>query len=371
MRCLIVVPSLRRAGAETQAVDLANGLAELGHCIQVFSFMDDIEQQYRLHGAIRFHHHLRKHKYSIDYIAKLAHLIDEEEIDVIHTVIQYCALISSLAVRLSKRKPPVIAAIHTTTNHDLKSELADRLLYKHVLNSASKVVFVCKFQREHWVAKFSSLRTNSIVVYNGIDAHRFNSEDYISAGRELRAKLAIAPDAFVFCCIAGFRPEKGHDLLLKAFAELPNHAVLLLAGDGVLRPEIEKLVSKLAITERVTLLGNISDVRPLLATSDTSILASTSETFSMAMLESLAMRTPMIAPHIGGLAEAIVDGETGMLFPGGNCSALKKNMLAMMGLGSRLEPMGRSGEQKVQDEFGFDRMIRESEAVLLSVIDPN
>jgi glycosyltransferase involved in cell wall biosynthesis len=180
--------------------------------------------------------------------------------------------------------------------------------------------------------------------------------------------MGIAPGAFAFCCIAGFRPEKGHDLLLTAFAELPQSAILLLAGDGIKRAEIEKLLTRLGIAERVKLLGNLSDVRPLLAASNASVLASTSETFSMAMLESMAMRTPMIAPRIGGLAEAIVDGKTGLLFPSGDIHALKACMLKMTRMGSQLETMGRLGEKKVREEFVFDRMIRESESILLDAI---
>jgi len=369
MRCLIVVPSLRRAGAETQAIDLANGLASRGHSTHVFSFMTGTDQRNRLDRAVKFHYHLRKQKYSIEYIAKLTRLIDEEQIDVIHCVIQHSALVSWIAAKLSKRMPPLVAAIHTTINYDVKSELADRLLYRHVLNRAASVVFVCKHQQEHWLEKYQSLSARSVVVYNGIDAKRFNSEGFALAGHELRNRLAIDQDMFMFCCIAAFRPEKGHDLLVKAFAGLPQHAVLVLAGDGIVRSKIEKLVKQLAVTERVKLLGNLSDVRPLLAASDASILASTAETFSMAMLESLAMRTPVIAPHIGGLSEAIVDGETGMLFPVGDYHSMTKSMLTMMKSSRLLETMGRLGEQKVRREFSLDTMIRESESVLFNAID--
>lgn len=76
MRCLIVVPSLRRAGAETQAVDLANGLALRGHEVHLCSFQPQLDQKGRLADAVRFHHVPRKGKYDLSLIVAIAAIID-------------------------------------------------------------------------------------------------------------------------------------------------------------------------------------------------------------------------------------------------------------------------------------------------------
>jgi glycosyltransferase involved in cell wall biosynthesis len=369
MKCLIVVPSLERGGAEVQAVNLANGLARRGHTVHIFTFVGANDQLERLDREVEFHYIPRKHKFSTGYIFKLGRIIEREEIDVIHCVIQFTALVSWIATRRLSRRPPIIAAIHTTTYFDFRSEVFDAILYQHILKRMEKVVFVSRFQKEHWIARFPSLAKNAVVVYNGIEVKDFEREEFEAAGRILRSELAIANDKFVFCCIARFRPEKGHLRLLKSFAKLPPGPYLLLAGDGPLRSEIEKLIRRLAINERVKLLGDLSDVRPLLAACNASILASTSETFSMAMLESLAMRAPMLAPRVGGLPEAIIDGETGLLFDADDDKSLERGMSKMTKLGLQLERMGRCGETKVRREFGFDRMIEESESVLLDAID--
>ena len=58
--CLIVVPSLMRAGAETQAVDLANGLADRGHLVHLCSFEPQLDQRNRVSEKVKFHHIRRK-----------------------------------------------------------------------------------------------------------------------------------------------------------------------------------------------------------------------------------------------------------------------------------------------------------------------
>jgi glycosyltransferase involved in cell wall biosynthesis len=365
MKILIVVPSLHRAGAETQAVDLANGLAKRGHVLHVFSFLPENEQKSRLDPSVRFHNSLRKGKFGTRFIRDLARVIDDESIDVVHSVMQISALASWIAIKLADRSPRNVVAIHTTLNYDLKSEIADRLVFVPVLRTAERVVFVCKHQRDYWIKRYAFLASRSVVIYNGIDTSFFDPTGFEQSASELRERFGIGSAAFVFCCIARFRPEKGHDRLLRAFAELPGDPVLVLAGDGERKAPTERLARDLNVDHRVKWLGNVSDVRPLLVASDVSVLASTAvETFSIAMLESLAMCTPMIAPRIGGLAEAIDDGRSGWIFPVADGIALLEKMRYAMEVSGSLKSMGEFGRNRVKEDFSIEKMSVESESVL-------
>ena len=328
MRCLIIVPSLKRAGAETQAIDLANGLSSSGHDVHLCSFEPQLDQRERLSEAVHFHHVRRKAKYDLSLIAGIAAIIDRENIEVIQGVLQFAVLVAWLAAKRSARRPPVVAAIHTTTNRGLKEELQDRLLYRWILGRLPAVVFVCNFQRDYWVKKYPGLQSLSRVVHNGIDISRFRRSDFALSAQDLRAKLGIPEGAFVFSCIAAFRPEKAHRLLIDAFSSLPGDTYLILAGDGAERPGIEAAVHAAGLDDRVFFLGNVADVRPVIVASISTVLPSTSvETFSMAMLESMALEVPMIATTIGGLGEAIIHRVTGLLCPPGDAASLGMQML--------------------------------------------
>lgn len=369
LRCLVLVPSLVRAGAETQAVDLANGLAASGHRMHLCCFEKELDQRQRLSDAVHFHHVPRNSRFDRTLPDRLARLIDDQQIDVVQGVLQFATLLAWLAAGRSTAKPAVVAAVHTTLNRGLKQELQERLLYQRVLRRLQAIVFVCEHQQQHWIGKYPALATLSTVVHNGLDPERFRHSDYSEAGRRTRAELSIGPDCFVVSCIAGFRPEKGHRLLVDAFSRVSGDACLVFAGDGALRPGIEELALQSNLGDRTRFLGNIPDTRPLIAASNATVLASTAvETFSMAMLESMAMGVPMIAPEIGGLPEAIVHNETGLLFPVGDTPALAARLRQVVQRPAEAARMGRLAQRKLREEFTLARMVAGSERVLRAAV---
>jgi glycosyltransferase involved in cell wall biosynthesis len=369
MNCLIVVPSLRRAGAETQAVDLANGLSLTGHTVHLCSFEPQLEQVGRLVESVRFHHVRRRSKYDFSPAGGIAEIIDRAAIDVVQGVMQFAVLFAWLGASRSRARPPVVAAIHTTVNRGLKDELHDRYLYRRILRRLPALIFVCENQSAYWTAKFPELREAARVVYNGVDPRQFRREEFVSPARRLRADLGIPADAFVFACIAAFRPEKGHKYLIDAFARQPPNTYLLLAGEGERMSAARDLVRAAGLDGRVRFLGSVRDVRPVIVASSATILASTAvETFSMAMLESMALEVPMIATRIGGLAEAIVDGKTGLLCPPGDAGQLAAKM--QMLVDNRLDAgaLGRAASAMVSECFTLERMVSRNAAVLVEAM---
>jgi glycosyltransferase involved in cell wall biosynthesis len=301
----------------------------------------------------------------VSLIDRVGQIIDKENIEIVQGVMLFATLIGFLASKKSSVRPPVIAAVHTTINRGMKQEIQERLLYSKILRRLPAVVFVCEHQRAHWTHKYPMLRTIATVVHNGVRLDHFRRESFEDAAPELRAKLGIPAEAVVFCCIAAFRPEKGHKLLIDAFSEVADDAFLLFAGDGNLRPAMEEYIQAKGLKGRTRFLGNVPDVRPVIVASDSSILASTAvETFSIAMLESMALGVPMIAPRIGGLPEAIIHGETGLLFDVGNSSELVECMRQIVTRPQEARRMGRFAEEKVTAEFTTAKMVEGSEAVL-------
>jgi glycosyltransferase involved in cell wall biosynthesis len=193
----------------------------------------------------------------------IAHLIDSEQIDLIHCTMQFSLLMGWVARRRAKRKPPLVCAIHITRNKDMKTELQDRLLYHWLLLACDKLIFVCETQRMHWISKFSGLADKAEVVHNGVDLDYFNAQAFNIERTSFRKRHRIADDAVVFCCIAGFRSEKGHLILLQSFAKVlaafPN-ACMVLAGDGPTRQAAHEYAGRHGIAKHVVFTGNVSDV---------------------------------------------------------------------------------------------------------------
>lgn len=366
LSALFVVPSLRRAGAETQLVELLNGLDEGRFAKSLFTFHPDLSQKDRLHGD-SIVHLARNRRSRLDFrpLVSLAKIIRRRRADVVHCTLQIAVFWGWMACLLSFRKPFLAAAVHTTLNRSRREEAFDRLLYRWALMACRRVIFVCHRQREHWVAKYPFLKGRSVVIYNGIDPVWYSPEPAAPAGRDLRRKLGIPESAQVIACVAGFRPEKGHAHLLAAFAGLEGRPHLLLAGDGETLPAARRWAGEADVTDRIHFLGAVADVRPVLAAADVTVLASTAvETFSMAMLESLSMETPVVGTRIGGFEEAVEDGRSGLAIPPGDSAALQDALRQILSNPESRAEMGRHGRRMVWKRFSRRRMIRETERVL-------
>ena len=371
MRILFIIPGLGRGGAETQLVDLINHLDHDRFDIRLASFTPYLDQLDRLNiDSDRFFHLLRKKKLDFSVINNIARLIDEHEIDVVHCTMQFALLMGWLALRRSQRKPQLMATIHTTKNVMLKTELLDRFVYRWILRKCCKVVFVCHTQADYWVSKFPELKDKSEVVYNGVDAQKYSVKAVAGRDLELRKNLGISESAPILSCIAGFRREKGHSLLIDAFHQADlRDAVLVLAGDGKLRPQLETQIADLGLESRVVLAGVMADVRPLLRASQLSVLASTAvETFSIAMLESMAMQVPVLATNIGGLREAITPGATGDLLEPGNIEEMTQKIRSLMSDAAKCEQMGIAARALVMEKFRNAEMAAQMDRLYLDAV---
>lgn len=129
----------------------------------------------------------------------------------------------------------------------------------------------------------------------------------------VRATLGVSQRTPVVLCVARLEPQKRHDVLLRAWAVLGCEAVLLLAGDGSLRPDLEWYRDDLGLGDRVRFLGNRFDVPDLLAAADLTVLTSDWEGMPVAVLESLAASRPVVATDVDGVREAV--GPGGIVVP--------------------------------------------------------
>lgn len=366
---LFIVPSLRRAGAETQVVDLVNGLDPEVFHVHLLAFQPFLDQLERLdRDNITFHHVLRKGKLDWSLARKVAELIDQFSIGIVHTTLQYSLLYGWLGRVLSKHKPALIAAIHTTISADRKEEVQNRLVYQWLLRRCNHVVFVCNKQREYWLERYPFLTKASSVLYNGVDPAILDPKYDAKPAVPGRDSLGIPVDAFVIVCVAGFRKEKGHHILVKAVSRLDEEVYLIFAGDGDLRPAIEKQVEEAGLGQRTRFLGVVNDIRMVLSIADVSVLASTAvETFSMAMLESMAMQVPVVGSDIGGMSEAVIPGKTGFLVVPGDVDDLSAKLAELSADRSRAIEMGAAGRRLVMQSFSKHRMVDETTELLLAV----
>jgi glycosyltransferase involved in cell wall biosynthesis len=162
--------------------------------------------------------------------------------------------------------------------------------------------------------------------------------------------------------IGRVEPQKGVDVLIRAFAEIED-ATLLVVGDGSERGRLEELARDLGVSERVEWKGWSDDARGYLPSLDVFVLPSRNEGFPLALLEALLAGTAVVASDVGSVAEAVQDGVTGLLVPPDDHEALTqalRRLLADEALGRRL---GEQGRQAVRTRFTADHMARAFESL--------
>ena len=187
-------------------------------------------------------------------------------------------------------------------------------------------------------------------IWNSVDTSRFQ---YRGPADDLHA-----------VSVARLSPEKDFATLLRAVSLVRDRQPqlrLTLVGDGGERPVLESLTDELDLRSCVTFLGERRDIPEQLATAGFFVSSSRTEGISLTLLEAMGVGLPIVTTDVGGNPEVVVDGETGMIVPPQEPSALADAIDAMCKRRETWAAMGRAGRDRVVTEFEIGRMVRQYE----------
>ena len=186
------------------------------------------------------------------------------------------------------------------------------------------------------------------VIHCGLDAGYFDEDP------------SPLPQKVSFLCVGRLSPEKGHFLLLDAFAEIyANHPEtrLVFAGDGPMRPQIEARIDALGLNKAVEITGWIDakQVKSELGRTTALVQPSLIEGLPVVIMEAMARKRPVISTFIAGIPELVLPGETGWLVPAGEIIDLAKAMEQVIATDREtLIRMGETGHARARDRHLVD-----------------
>jgi glycosyltransferase involved in cell wall biosynthesis len=198
------------------------------------------------------------------------------------------------------------------------------------------------------------------VIHNGIDLTRFQQN---GDPREALSRLNLETilDRPVITMVANFEYRiKDHSMLLRAAQRVIRNvpeAVFVIAGEGILREETERVAAEMGLKESCLFIGRCSSVPDLLQASDICVLSSQAEGFSNAILEYMAAGRPVVATDVGGANEAIVEGRTGYLVRACDDQTMAERIVSLLRDPDRRTAMGRNGRQLVEERFSCDKRL--------------
>ena len=197
------------------------------------------------------------------------------------------------------------------------------------------------------------------VIPSGIETNQFS--DVPSTPRLSQCTAGVT----VIGSVGILEERKGHHCLLKAAARLKAKGLRLsyrIAGAGSLRQQLERQVASRGLTDNVEFLGFVHDTPAFLAGIDLFVMPSLFEGLGVAALEAMAAGKPVIASRVGGLAESVVDGVTGLLVAPGDDAQLADAIEKLHLEPARAVALGRHGRERAQRHFSLEQMALSNEA---------
>jgi glycosyltransferase involved in cell wall biosynthesis len=286
---------------------------------------------------------------------RLARWLREQRVAVLQTHLFDAGVVGLVAGRLA-RVPLVVSTRHHSDFHFVSGTRAHVMIDALTARFADRVVVLAQAVRNHLVVR-EGVRPDKIdVIVQGFDFAALRGTDEGRA--RVRAELGL-DESFVVGVVAAFYPGKGHAHLFAAaralVGEIPNLKLLLVgAGD---RDAIDAMAREHGLEGRVVAAGFRRDVAACLRAMDVVVHPSLSEAFCQAIIEALAAERPVVATNVGGVSEAIVDGEHGLLVPPADPGAIAAALRRLYRDPALARRLAADGHRAATERFTVDGMI--------------
>ena len=282
------------------------------------------------------------------------------------------ALIVGRAARMLQSVPVLVGTLHGLKMYNVRGTgFRAREILTSVSDRLSDVTTaVCNAAARHYRSSRTVSAARMRVVPNGVDTVRFQRDPEVR--RRMRAHLKIADGDFAWLMVGRFQPVKDHYTMLRAFVTVLAHrpnSQLLLAGDGPFEKEMSELAQALGIGASVRFLGYRADIAELMNAADAFVLSSMFEAMPLVLLEAGASGLPAVATDVGGNADVIEDGVTGLLCPPGDPDSLAHTMIRLAALSAYdRDNMGLRAAAHVKDNYGFERIVDQWELLYADLL---
>jgi glycosyltransferase involved in cell wall biosynthesis len=369
IRILFVIGTLDVGGAETQLVELITRL-DRGRFDPVLCCLATTGPliQRLLSAGVRVHIlGFRGFRNGGSWLGMLPHVVStlwrffrimrSERPSIVHGVLFWAYVLGAFAGRAAG-VPVVIAS-----RRSLGLFKADKPHYLWLERRANRLtdLFIANSEavRRDTLQRERIDPARVLVVHNGVDFSRFGQRTAPSDSTDLGTRPRVI-------VVSNLIHYKGHEFFLRAWARVVERfpeATALLVGEGVMRSSLDSMARELGIAASVKFLGRRTDVANLLAAADLYVHPSLQEGYSNAVLEAMAMARPVVATSVGGNTEAIADGETGLLVPPGDPSALTIAMLRLLEDPPYARELGRRAAVVVRERLDIGSVVHAYEDI--------
>ena len=278
---------------------------------------------------------------------------------IVHTHTAKAGVLGRLAARAA-RVPVIVHTYHGHVFQGYFSPLKTRLflaIERWLGRSTHRLIAVSEAVRQDLLRLGIGTPERLVVIPLGLNLDPFlRCEDLRG---QLRTELGLQPDTPLVGIVARLVPIKAHEVFLKAAAKVCVHfpqSRFLLVGDGERLTELQLLVERLGLRDRVLFLGWRQDLDRVLADLDLVVLTSRNEGSPVCLIEAMAAARPVVATRVGGVADVVDDGITGSLVDADKPEDVADAIVELLGDEKRRRAMGEAARERVP-RFGIDRLV--------------
>jgi glycosyltransferase involved in cell wall biosynthesis len=357
---LHVIGALSPGGAERNLFYLAPQFARskfrYGICCltERGKFADEVERL----GVPVFELGFRK-RYAVSTILRLAKMLKEMRVRVVHTHLFTCGVIGRIAAWRA-RTPVIITHEHGKTlwkkwHHRFFERVAIRRTDLRIAVSTD----IMNLRLKHEKTPPSKIR----VVFNAVEPADFVVDD---ARRAAKRKELEIDNSFVIGTVGRLVKAKSYDLLLEVAREVCSRKPevrFVIVGDGPLRRLLEHTRDSLDLREKVHLLGTRADIPELMAAMDLYIISSRREGLPVALIEAMMAGKPIVATGVGGIPETLAHDRDGIIVAPGSKDALSDAILGLIDDPEKMRRIASNARRKAVVTYSPETVLAEIELI--------
>ena len=357
MKILHILTEKGWRGGEIQAFALCEGLKRRGLAIVATAVRGS-------QAAVKFgEYNIPCHElpggrsYDLRTLIKLRSIIKREEPDLIHCHTAAAHSLALPAILKNRGYPDNPLLVSRRVDFPVATTPFSSWKYMH-----PRIVYIAISKGVKNVLRQAGIPVEKIhVVFSGIDSSRFDRP--VKTRMDILEEAGIAPEAFIIGNVAALADHKGQRYLIDAMPavmrEIP-HAILLIAGEGEERRNLEARIHAQGLEKNVVLLGYRNDIGDVIRAFDLFVLSSHLEGLCTSILDAMALNIPVVATDTGGVPDAVIDGETGVLIEPRNPDALSRAIIHACRNRPETQRMAENAKQRVEALFTLEHMVEKT-----------
>jgi glycosyltransferase involved in cell wall biosynthesis len=297
-------------------------------------------------------------KWDVMKLPRLTRLLRERHFDLLHTHLFH----ADLAGRPAAKAAGIPHLIHTVWTAEGRFRPWQFAYARLLRQSCDRVICVSRSVRDHHAARSRLPDEAYAVIPWGVDVEKFRRID--EARHRLRSRWHVPDGEPLLAFVGRLEFYKGIDTLLDALARLagdapPPHVVI--AGDGPLRPAVEKFIASRPAGRNVRLLGMVPNVPEVLSAADVYVMPSLWEGWPLALGEAMSASLPAIGTDVPGIRDILVADRTGLLVGKQDPAALASAIARLCGDPGLRQQMGAAGRERIVDCFSIQETVASHE----------